>query len=246
MAKDPTFTIEDVERLFRALVPSGQPDPFGRIERLILSLAEEEAKDQIITDQHREEILEELASIKARTFGILFLQIFRTLKFFLGLLPQGRLILIVIAGIGLLTVLLDEGEVSGQAIRDAVAQTGLAKFIDRILEELGVFTNAVADRVQELSNLSAGLFVSVAGAVDAAQVDLAQAAQDLISTGGETEEAAAERIRRAHDAVTRAANRLLPAGNAAANGADLVGPALRGIHSSIREIPGMALKLVRL
>lgn len=246
MAKAPRFNIEDVERLFRALVPSGTPDPFGRIEELVLSLAEEHAKDGILTDKFRAEIREELDDIKSRTFGILFLQIFRTLKFFMGLLPQGRIILIIVAGIGLLTTLLQDGSLSGEAIREAVAKTGLSKFIDKLLAELTAFVNEIANHVEELANQTSEVFVSVAGNLDQSLATLVQIASDLVPVQEETLSETQQRASTAANRIALEVDRMAPTSNLAANGADLLGPALRDLDNRIRVIPTMALKLVRL
>ena len=246
MAKDPRFDTPDIERLFRALIPSGSPDPFGKLEEMLLSLAEEHSKDGILTDKFREEVKSELDSIKSRTFGILFLQIFKTIKLFMGFLPQGRIILIVIAAIGLLTALLQDGTVSGASIREAVAKTGLAKFIDKLLADLTTFVEGIAVHVEELANVTSEVFVSIAGSLDEAEVEVRDIIAQLTPIGGETEEEQGLRIALARDKALSIQRRLLPAGNAASNGADLVGPALRGLDDRIRTIPNMALKLVRL
>lgn len=246
MAKDPKFNVEDIERLFRALVPSGGTDPFGKIEEMVLSLAEEHAKEGLTTDQYREQVFERLDSIESRTFGILFLQIFKTLKFFFGLLPQGRIILIVLAAITLLTALLQDGEVSIGSIREAVAKTGLADFIEKLLEELTAFVKEIADHIEELANQTSEVFVSVAGNLDQSLANLTVLANDLIPAP--TDQALDLELRMAtvQQGLLAEVRRMAPTSNLAANGADLIGPALRAIDERVREIPGVALKLVRL
>ena len=246
MAKQPRFDSEDIERLFRALIPAGGPDPFGKIEALLLDLGEEISKNDLLTDKHRKELMDELADIKTRTFGILFLQIFKTLKFFLGLLPQGRVILIVLAGIGLLTALLQDGTVSVGNIREAVAKTGLAKFIDKLLEDLTAFVEGIADHVEELANQSGEISIFISGRIDTTLLTLESLANDLLPDPEEGIIELDQRLARGRESIRVAAAQLAPAGNAASNAADLLTPALRGLDDRIRVIPTMALKLVRL
>jgi len=249
LAQVPRFQVEDIERLFRALIPSGQPDPFGRIEEIVLALGEEHAKDAVLLDKNQKDVGEELEDIKSRTFGILFLQVFKTLSFFLRLLPQGKIILLAVAIIGLLTTVLQDGDVSGAAIRDAVRNTGLAKFIDDILEELKKFTTEIADNVEELSFAASDVFASVAIQLDANINALQNLVGDLstfdIGNDLEALETAKARMSQVAFEMDEIVNNLVFPANAASNSDLILGPALRALDDEIRTIPTLALKLVR-
>ena len=87
MAEAREFEVDDIERLLSAILPGDQPDPFGRLEELLVKAAELFEIEATATASFRVETSEELADIKARTFGILILVAFRALRFFFGLLP---------------------------------------------------------------------------------------------------------------------------------------------------------------
>jgi len=252
MAQEPRFDVQDFERIFRALLPNNQVDPFGRIEDLLISQDEDFVKDGVLTDKFRKDLFEQLDSIESRTFGILFLQIFRTLRFFFGLLPQGRIILLLVAAVTVLTSVLEDGEISLGSIQEAVKNTGLAKFIDDIMDEITVFTTEIADNVQELSFAASDVFASIA-----IQLDSQLASFDNIITrlaeasdrSGESIEDDFEFLERnvsfALNDLVKTVERLRPPANAAANADTLLGPALRALDDEIRTIPTLALKLVR-
>lgn len=246
MANQPRFDVEDIERLFRALIPSGLPDPFGRLEKLLQQLHLDQNDQEEITDLHREELFKRLDSIQRRTFGILILQIFRTIKLFMGFLPQGRIILIIIAVLGLGQMLLEDGEVSVGSIRDAVASTGIAKFIDDIMEQIKEQADLLANHTMELANATSEIFVSVSARVDQTSSGLTLMLNGLSSQQYETVDEMRIALDIAYDQGLSLASGLVPAGNAAANGADLIGPALRAIDDRIREFPDLALRLVTL
>lgn len=248
MAQEPRFTNADIQRLFRAILPANRPDPFGRLEELAVTEAEENLKNQILLEKFQKDVFDQLDSIESRTFGILFLQIFKTIRLFMGFLPQGRIILIVIAGIGLLTALLQDGEVSVGSIREAVAKTGLADFIDKIFGELNTVVGNIADDAGVLADVVAELFVQIAGTLDNHLDQLGLIAAELVQAqGGEAVsiESLEQKMTLVRDRLIGQTQLMAPTANAAANGADLISPILRGVDERIREIPGLAAKLVR-
>jgi len=245
VAQEPRFQIEDIERIFRALNPSGAPDPFGRIEDLILAAEEEHVKNGIITDKFRKDVKEELDDIKSRTFGILFLQIFKALKLLFGLLPQGRIILILLAAVTLLTATLEGETISLAAVRDAVEKTGLAKFIDDIMAELTTFTTEIADDVEELAFASSDVFASIAIQLDSQISRLERARDDLNTFSIPDEDAALAAMDQVQFDLQEIINVLVGPSNSAANADTLLGPALRALDDQIRTIPTLALRLVR-
>jgi len=249
MAQPPRFDVEDIERIFKALNPSAIEDPFGRIEELVLSLGEEHAKESILLDKNQKEVAEELADIKSRTFGILFLQIFKTLAFFFRLLPQGKIIILVLAVIGLLQTLLSDGEVSVGAIRDAVAKTGLADFIDRVQAEIALFTTEIADNVKELSFATSDVFAQLAIELDATLDILGAIERSMVVEGGpnsaEAQEKLEDQMLAASFEIGALRARLFGPANQASNADALIGPTLRGLDVQIRTIPALALQLVR-
>ena len=244
MAQEPRFDVEDIQRLFRALVPSGSPDPFGRIEQMLLETARAALEEGKLTDEYRAKLDAELASIKTRTFGILILQIFKTIKFFLGILPSGRLMLVLLAGVGLLIALSEDGELSLGSIREAAASTGLARFIDDVMAELRKFTDELAVQTSSLANATSEMFVFLSGRLDGTMESLTIVANNLEPGLYQGEGGLATAMQRQAQEIDRIVSGLFPAANAAANGADLLGPALRGIDDRIRKIPDLALRLV--
>lgn len=161
--RQPRFEIEDVERLFRALVPAGTPDPFGRIEELLVRLSEDYVADQKETIKYRDEIFDELSSIKTRTFGILLLQVFTAFRFFFSLLPQGRVILILVAGMSLIDRYLKDDPPTLADVKGLVKKTGINNFIDKMLEEVKVSANEIAGDIQFVGDNLGNIMVSLGG-----------------------------------------------------------------------------------
>jgi len=252
MAQQPRFDVEDIERLFRALLPAGREDPFGRLEELLVELGKALVEGDEETDTFREKLLDELASIKTRTFGILLLQIFQTLRFFFGLLPSGRLILLTVAAIGLVQTLLSTDKPSLQDIRDAVESTGVAKFIDKILAEIQTVADELGDTVSSAADVTSQMFVAMAGRMEGTEATIESAILSLQQIGEisvNTPEGLFEAQRTAATAATALLDALpgtTEATTLAINGVELIGPLLRGLDGEIRKFPDLAVKLVRL
>lgn len=243
MAQQPRFEVEDIERLFRALIPSGTEDPFGRIEKLILDVSLDHkmaAEGQEILE---ERLFEKLDSIENRTFGILFLMIFRTIKIFLGLLPAGRIIIIALAIFTLLSTALETGGISADDIAAAAKKTGLADWLSKVLDDLEEHAALLSTHVEDLVLLTTEMFASISSDIDGTIFNLNQVYKDSLTDPGEDPEAKFARLQ--SDVLAQAA-RLAPTGNAANNLKELLGPALQGISKRIREIPDQARQLVDL
>jgi len=244
------FTIDDIERGLKALFPTTGENPFENIEDKLLEAREEFEKSEVITEAYRKKTADQLDDIESRTFGILLLQIFSTLRFFFRLLPQGRLILLVVAGIGLIQTLLSDGTVSVETIKQAVAASGLQVFVDRVIESITAIVKEQASHASELADTASQVFVSIAGKGEGVERAIEAEIQRIrfISQVGETP--TVEEMFN-HLGITRAALRgLLPdlaeLTNAASNSALVLGPALRRLDDGIEDIPALALKLVRL
>jgi len=198
----------------------------------------------------RTEVRDELSDIKTRTFGILILQIFRTLKFFFGLLPQGRVILLIVAAVGLIAALIDDGELSGDAIRDAVKATGLNKFIDEILDQVNEIVGELAEDASELADVVSQVFVSVAGKGEGIESAIEGEIRNISRVLNERIDPSVEEALTALRGALQGFQEILPdvtqVTNAASNSDLFIGPALRGLDNRMREIPTLALKLVRL
>jgi len=262
MAKNknqPRFEVEDFERLFRAILPDGRPNPFGEIAEALSLLAERFETEIKVTQAYRDKAEDSRDDIKSRTFGILFLQIFKTLKFFFGLLPQGRVILIIIAVIGIGTALMQNKSVSLGAVRDAVRSTGIGDFIDKVLKELKEEVGEMATELGDLADVisvtvaqSAGKFETVEQLLAIAQEDLATAqgffthfqgqfAEGFEELGGQAQEATNSAIA----ALTRGLAEASLGGNALANIDVFFTPTLRKIPGQLQQIPDLAQKLIR-
>jgi len=249
MAKSPTFQTIDIERLFKALLPSAVEDPFGRLESQNIDLLENHEREAVRFDEFDKKISDELADIKTRTFGILALQVFKAIKFFFGILPQGRIILLVVAGLALVNTLLSDGKISASAIRDAVKATGLSDFVDKVIAELKKFVNELAANISEISDLASTIFARLEFDADAILVEarnldinLNLIDQNLTSRP----DLAGIQLDQARQNLNVILSRGLAASNVAGNAADIVGPILRGFDDQIRTIPALALKAVRL
>lgn len=251
MAKAPTFQIEDIERLFRALLPDSRPDPFGAIDEQLLRLREIQAEEGLETDAYREEIKDSLDSIESRTFGILLLQIFRTIKFFFSLLPQGRIILLVLGGIGLVQTLLAGNRPSLEDVKGAVAASGIGAYLDSVMEDIRAVANALAEDTSELADATSQVFVSIAGKLERAEGKLEILASTVpgFLEGEVTATDLQDQARYLSTLGTQLGTilaDLTPATNAASNSAEIIGPALRAIGPQIKDLPDLALKLTRL
>jgi len=252
MAKQPQFQVEDIERLFRALLPSGREDPFGSIEEKLLELGKALIEGDEAHLEFQEFLKNELAAIQRKTFGILLLQIFSTIKFFFGLLPQGRVILLIVAAVTIINSFLNDEKPSLLDVKNAIASTGIGKFIDDILAEIQSAADQLGASVSQTADITSQMFVAMAGrlegteaTVEAALVSLARIQEVTVDTPGalfdvqRTAETTLLQLRQALPGLTEATS-------LASNGAELIGPILRGIDDEISKFPTLALKLVRL
>lgn len=262
MANQPRFETEDVERLFRALLPTNRPDPFGEIETRLLELGEALVEGEEETQTFRDFIKEELDDIKNRTFGIMILQIFRTLKFFFGLLPQGRIILLVIAGMGLATTLLQGDRPTFSDVREAVKSTGIGDFIDGVMAELQRITDETEESLKGTAQEIVRMFNGMTADTSFLEAELSNARASLesivVSFTGDTQSliAGAEEPVDARPTVRQLQNVLATLDamaspleqvtNVASNGALFLPAILRALEDRIRAIPGLAAKLVSL
>lgn len=258
MAKQPQFESEDIERLFRALLPANKPDPFGEIEQRLLELGNALLEGEQETEIYRIFVKEELADIKNKTFGILVLQIFRIIKFFFGLLPQGRIILLVIAGLGLASTILQGERPTLADVRAAAESTGLADFIDGILGELQRVVGEIEQSVEgvgteftevfsRMTTDSAFLEGELGGAVRQLRsvLDLSPNLSAATADGVELT-GLAETL---HEILAGLQAMELPLeaiANAASNGSIFLPAILRAIEKRLREIPELASRMVSL
>ena len=260
MPKQPRFETEDIERLFRALLPTSRPDPFGEIEQRLLELGEALLKGEEATETWRGEVKDSLASIQKRTFGIMVLQIFNALRFFFGLLPHGRIILIIVAVLGLAQTLLKDEPVRFGDIREAVANTGIADYMDEIMAEIQRVTDLAKTQVDDLTSELSVMFQTmstetrfVEGEIDGA----IRSIQDLINRdfgvaaigsiehqdGPNTPVTGADLLG-ILDTLQVVVPSLGMVGNVASNGALFLPGILRGLRDLVGEIPAMARRLV--
>ena len=253
MAKQPRFQVEDIERLFRALNPAGGPDPLGDIENLVLKFFESYEQDQVELEKYREKTDDTLNSIRTRTFGILILQIFKTLKLFFSLLPQGRVILLVVGVLGLAQTLLEGEKPSLLDIRAAVESTGIGKHLDAIMAEINQVTGELARSIQDLTDGIGEIFIMLGGHTEAVTTMIGSAMGDitaLLQDLGSGLEVSTTEIQNRLDQVAWNLNdavlRSDQAQTLADNTTDLLIPILRGLDEEIRNYPELAARLIRL
>lgn len=251
------FDLEDLERLLGSIFEGVEGNPFEKIKEQLLELSSDLVDQEKITEEYRTEVFDQLEHIRARTFGILILQILKTIKLFMSLLPGGRVILIVLAGLALLESLFNDGTVSAGAIRDAVAKTGLADFIDDTLAQLRTKVGLIADHTGELADAASIIMVRAAGAFENVEAEVGSTVgtlealiasppyfiEDWYEQGNSTR-ISISILEGLRDDLMGALTSVQQYGNGVANGADVIGPALRNLDDRLREIPDLALKLV--
>jgi len=260
MAKNqPRFDVEDFERLFRALLPDARPDPFGELFKNLTDQAERFEEEIKATQDYRDGAEEARADIKTRTFGILFLQIFKTLKLFFGFLPQGRVIILVIAVLGLASTLINNKPVTLEGIREAVASTGIADFIDKVLAELKESVGEIATELSDVADVLSVQIAQAAGRFENLEQIFAISQFDAEVVLGFFQELQGQFVPGFEEAGGRAQASLgrlvttLGTGlgtatigaNAASNIDVFLTPILRNIPAEINKIPDLAGKLVR-
>jgi len=255
----PRFDVEDFERLFRAILPDAIPDPFGEIRTALVTLGERFEEEVKETDTYRDKADETRDAIQSRTFGILLLQIFKTLKLMFGFLPQGRIILIIIAVMGLATTLLNDKPVTLAGIRKAVESTGIADFIDSILEELKKSVGEMATELSDVGDIisvqvaqSAGKFENIEQLLAITEGDVQVALNffnnftNQISPGFEAlGEGARTSLETSLRALSGALGNATLGANAMSNVDVFLMPILRRLPDEIKKIPDLAGKLIR-
>ncbi len=275
MAKQEPLAPGDVEglfqRLFDALLPTDRPDPFGGLEEGILAVREslvqvleetdgtQEKIDAVVEQQKTEKTQTDLyrvgandsrSSIESRTFGILFLQIFRVIKLFFGILPQGRVIILVIAALGLLQTFFDDGEVSLDTIKNAAKSTGLLGFIDKIMEELTREVGEIAQTAQDTGNAVSSIFVQMAGDLEETELDITLLRGFIDGLGLDPNQEDAQRVlwdvKDGLEGLVGDGGKITLAATTASNADLFLTPIMRGIDDEIRKIPDLAGKLVKL
>jgi len=247
--KQPRFEIEDIERLFRALVPDGGPDPFGKIAEQLLAGAERFEEEVKTTSEYRKDAQDSRDSIESRTFGILFLQILKSIKLLFSILPQGRLILLVIAILGIASTLIDGKPVTLDAIKAAAKSTGIGDFIESILAELKVQVNSMADELATYADVLSIMFVQIAGGAERAEETLAAAFNDLHRIGRDgalDPDIIQLQLQEARNKLSLALRDVTSSASLAINADSFITPRLRAIPLEVRGIPDLAGKLVRL
>lgn len=132
-------------------------------------------------EQTSAELFPALERIQSRTFGILILQIIKTIQFIAGLLPAGRIVLIVLAVVSLLVSYFDTGQVTGADVRRVIEETGVGKLIDQIIQELG---EKADEAIVDLEALGAGITELLVGLGNDLQVEadeLRSSYRDLVT-----------------------------------------------------------------
>lgn len=164
-----SFSNQDLQRLLEAVFPNLPSNPFSEIEGT-LDLLRTLTLD---AREWQEEATHTLDHIQTRTFGILFLQVIKTIKFIVGLLPAGRAILIVIAIVTLLTSYLEGETITTEKVRDVIKSSGLARLVEDILRQLEEITARATDDLETfgatVSQLLAGLASDLQTYVDQAE-----------------------------------------------------------------------------
>lgn len=233
------FDTDDVVRILQALFPDPKnEDPFGRLEESILrlqKLVQEEAEE---ADAYREIVLTDLEKISARTFGIFILQMIKVLKTIIGFFPPGRVILIVGLAVGLIVNWLEDGELSGEQIRSAVAESGLLEFLSEQLRKLQAVADKAASNVEVVTEGATDILRGLEFRAEALLTELNYLVDDLAERGAEAVDDTQLRL----DSTIR--DLLDESFNLATNAVNLVGPALENVPGQIRSLPAEARALI--
>lgn len=238
------FDTEDVQRILKALFPTGAEDPFGELRGHIITIQEDLAEFDLGYQADQEELREELAAIKTRTFGILILQIINILRTLMGLLPAGRAILIGVAAMGLITTFLQSGKVSGADIQAAVQKSGLSQFIREQFRRLTTLAEEQATRIEDVMDLGTEVVRSAATKADGAFQDVSFLLAEIDKLQQAGEEQRDEIIGAIRAVATQAQTNAAELSNITANLDGLIFGAMRAIPERIRDLPKEASALL--
>lgn len=217
------FEPDDIIRLLEAILPSDAENPFELIEEKLL---------QIQTDQVAWETFasDRFDSLEARTFGILILQLIRTIKIIFTLIPGGQFIIVALMLFTLIDTFLDEGSLSVSKIIEAVEESGLLNLLKEKLEAIQAIVDTQADKVETMALAARDAFFALskdAAAIEGlATLPIGEFDPDKLLT-------------RFRDIAAIAS----PMTNLAFNSDQFIGPILAEIPGKIRAIPALASKL---
>ena len=141
-----SFDLADLERILSAVFPdlkTVSSEDIAALKGLLVDIGEQLIAAETAELAWREKADDKLDDIKTRTFGILILQIIKTVKFIFSLLPAGRAVLIGLALFSVLTSYLEGEKVDKGTVSEIMEKTGLSNFLSRIV-------NQVDDRVNEV------------------------------------------------------------------------------------------------
>jgi len=243
VATDPNeFNIGDAERILKSIFPQVGENPLGDILTQTLEIRGDQLAFEEGYDADQEQIREELSAIKSRTFGILILQIIRTIKTLLGLLPAARIILIMIAVITLVTTFMQKGSVSGGDISAAVEASGLGPFIRRQVQILNGVVEEQAERVETVIDLGTDVLRVSATKAEVVLLDLDFVVRELRPGGERSVEEKLDVVRSIlQETRTQAAD----LANLTFNSDSLIMGALRTVPARIRSIPATVADILR-
>lgn len=239
MAAD--FTISDVERILKALLPDNREDPLATLEDSLLALRED-------FGEWTEDATDRFDSLEARTFGILILQVIKTVKTIFGLLPAGRVILIAITVLGLISAYLEDGTLSIDTAKNVIKESGLGDFINEKLKTIQAEAEVLAEGVRTTTIMARDSFVALAGDTEAIESRL----HDLLHL---MDQAVSSNAAEPAFNITSAAQQwrtyvelliadMTPVATLANNADVVIGPVLASIEERIREIPQIAKAMV--
>lgn len=235
------FDIRDVERILKSLFPQTGENPLGELRAQLIKIREEQLAFEQGYDSDQEELFEELGDIKTRTFGILILQIINILRTLMGLLPAGRIILLAIAAMGLVTTYLQTGTVSGADIQAAVQRSGLGEFIREQLRRLAAVADEQATRVEQVIDLGGEVVDAAAAKAAAVLVDLEFMFNEISAEEIEDVEQLLATLQTVMAETIDQASQLT---NLTGNMDSLIFGALKRVPEQIRDLPASAAKLV--
>lgn len=185
-------------------------DLLRKIEAIFTTVIEAREWQEDFTAQEMPEVFKHLDKIETRTFGILILQVIKTVKLIISLMPAGRLILVALAVVTLLANYLDTGSLTTENVKEVIRKTGAGQLVEKVLEQIDEAVGLVVGKLDSIESEARSLMGGLQDDLDGYARLLDAAYGDLLSN-------VEEQQRLGRRAVFQAANSLREDANLAGN-----------------------------
>lgn len=178
---------------------------------------------------------EQLDDIQTRTFGILILQIVKTLKFFLSLVPKTKYVLFGLSILSIIVLYLDKQEVTAADVNNVLRDTGLASLLQNALAFIESEVAQLVSTGEIVADEVSGIFQAQASDMALAAATLRDASRRLTSANPASALQVANEV--ASSELERIAVILTDQQVLAGNARDLIAGVLREQVERIRRVP---------